>query len=210
MKGNLLTSQNRRRLLRGGAALSLLTFCLFLREAEGYNKTEYCFGAVGPGCGGAPFASPVKLSGGKLRMKVSVGSIAHDTCCNLHPNGKWCSGVPSGLASDLKSRIGMTSDCDKEWNKAFWNSQPTDNRQWDYVFDPKEAANLAPVRNGRRTTFASNYQGGGTVQVQETVSTRKLAAPAGTNLDVGDQDFCASGRASAPKSSFGKSWITCL
>lgn len=206
-----MNQATRLRLLRGGIVVSsIFTFCSFLRTVQGYYKVEHCFGAVGPGCDGAPFAGPVRAAGGKLRMKVSVGSIAHDNCCNLHPKGKWCQGIPSGLVSDLKSRVGMTGDCDKEWNKAFWNSQPTDGRHWDYTFDPNESSDLTPVRNGRRTTFASNYQGGGGVQLQETVSSRKLAAPAGTNLDVGDQEFCASGRASAPKSSFGKQWITCL
>ena len=192
----------RLRLLRAGIVVSsVFTFCTFLRAVEGYYKVERCFGAVGPGCAGAPFASAVKVAGGKLRMKVSVGSISHDTCCNLHPNGKWCGKF---------SEFGHDGNCQKEWNKATWNTQPTDGRHWDDTFDPNEAADLTPVRNGRRTTFASNYQGGGVARVQETVSTRKLAAPAGTSLDVGDQEFCASGRASAPKSSFGKNWITCL
>ena len=193
----------RLRLLRVGiGAASVFTLCTFLRAVQAFVKVEHCFGAVGPGCDGAPFATPVKLAGGKVRMKVSVGSISHDNCCNLHPGGKMCSGLGSQFSND--------GNCDKEWNKAFWNTQPSDGRHWEYVFDPSESSDLTPVRNGRRLTFASNYQGGGSVQVQETASTRKLSAPAGTNLDVGDQEFCSSGRASGVKGSFGKNWITCL
>ncbi len=189
--------------LRIGAAASAL-FAFGSITAAGYaqyqNQVERCFGAVGSGCAGAPFAGASKLANGNLRMKVSVGSILHDNCCLAKPNGKWCGKY---------KETGHDGNCDKEWNKAFWNSQPTDNRQWDWEFNPNENANLTVVSNPRTASFASNYQGGGIPRNFETVATRKLGAPRGTNLDVGDQAFCASGRASAPKSSFNKQWITC-
>lgn len=171
------------------------------------SRVEKCFGAIGPGCAGAPFASPRTQSNGKLMMKVAVGSILHDNCCLKNPNGKWCgkySEIQRGPFND-----GHDGNCDKEWNKAVWNTQPSDNRTWEVEFDPKANSDLTPVGNPRRAVFAKNYQNGGTWTGPEVAATRKLAAPRGTNLDVGDQAFCASGRASAPKSSFGKEWITC-
>ncbi len=199
---------NRRGWLRVGVAASalfavgsVLTAGQALMAQSGGGRTEYCFGAIGPGCVGAPFASPRKLSNGRWVMKVAVGSILHDNCCLKKPNGKWCG---------KHAEVGHDGNCDKEWNKAVWNTQPSDNRTWEVEFDPKAAADLTPVSNPRRSVFAKNYQNGGTWSGPEVAASRKLAAPKGTNLDVGDQAFCASGRATSPQSSFGKEWITCL
>ena len=71
------------------------------------NGPERCFGAVGPQCDGAPGAPRVNLQNGLVRMKVSVGSIAHDTCCARNPDGKWCGKY---------QEIGHNGQCDKEWN----------------------------------------------------------------------------------------------
>jgi hypothetical protein len=76
---------------------------------------EYCFGAVGQGCGmfsGGPLGSVAtcipNLPGARkdTMCQVSGGSMAHDPCCAAHPNGEWCGGSPS------------TSQCSAEWDRA--------------------------------------------------------------------------------------------
>jgi hypothetical protein len=179
------------------AVFALASVGLAVR-AQYQGRTEYCFGAVGPMCAGAPGAGVTELGNGRVKMKASVGSILHDNCCLANPDGKWCG---------KHKEFGHNGTCDKEWNKAVWNT--IDGRQWDVEFNKNTKANLKVVSNPRKAVFNSNYQGGGIPRNFETEESRRLSAPRGTALDVGDQEFCASGRASSPKSSFGKTWIVC-
>lgn len=170
------------------------------------DVTEYCFGAVGPKCDGAPNAGVTKNANGTVTMKVSVGSILHDNCCLQYPpfegnpGGKFCNGPVSEFSHN--------GQCVDEWDKAFWNTV-SDGRQWDWTFDPGKPADLT-VTDARvsrfqdRTLRSTRYYTG-----RETTDTRLLKAPAGTALDVGDDAFCASGRAEK-KSFVAKEWIECL
>jgi len=168
--------------------------------------TEYCFGAVGPKCNGAPNAGVTPNADGTVTMMVSVGSILHDNCCLMNPpveganpGGKFCNGVLSEFSNN--------GQCILEWDKAFWNTT-VDRRQWAWTFNPSERAELTvtPARVSRFQDVALRptqfYTG------RETSDTRKLAAPAGTALDVGDEAFCASGQATK-KNFAAKEWIEC-
>ncbi|MDO8494427.1 MAG: IPT/TIG domain-containing protein, partial [Deltaproteobacteria bacterium] len=67
------------------------------------GETEYCFGAVGKGCGGFGQLKGEEASGntaitagcsgeanGQRNCWVVPGSIKHDNCCVKNPYGKWC------------------------------------------------------------------------------------------------------------------------
>lgn len=97
---------------------TLLGLCLLsgalLASAPAF-AAEYCFGAVGQGCGmfaGGPLGSVAtclpNLPGVRkdTLCQVSGGSMTHDPCCADHPNGEWCGGSPA------------TSECRTEWNRA--------------------------------------------------------------------------------------------
>jgi hypothetical protein len=176
----------------GGTAVTMQT-CAYTSS----NGPEKCFGAVGSQCNGAPGAPAVNLQNGYRRMKVSVGSIAHDTCCARNPDGKWCGKY---------QEIGHNGQCDMEWNKAFWNV--IDGRMWEHDFNANTFTDSALVSNPRSATFNPNYLGGGVIRLRETRSSIILSAPRGTALDVGDEQFCASKRA-VQKSSPFKRWIIC-
>lgn len=164
---------------------------------ESQAKDEPCFGAIGNGCaggGGGPadlLAPPAKdIGGGMKTQEVSVGSILHDNCCVDNPNGQHCNGY--NAAQEL---MNDSQPCVKEWRKAFYNTR--DGRKWTATFGPynsnvksddltKAAARKTRLSDGTGN-FKYDYAG------QETVSTRKLAAPKGTSLDYSDKAFCASG-----------------
>jgi hypothetical protein len=168
--------------------------------------TEYCFGAVGPKCDGAPNAGVTRNADGTVTMKVSVGSILHDNCCLKYPptqgdpGGKFCNGPISEFSHN--------GQCVLEWDKAFWNTIH-DGRQWDATFNPNQRAELI-VTQARVSRFQDRLlnQSGRQYQGFETTDTRKLSAKAGTALDVGDEAFCASGRA-VRKNWLAKEWIEC-
>lgn len=180
-----------------------------VRGQVGYQYSdvvEYCFGAVGPKCDGAPNAGVRKNADGTVTMMVSVGSILHDNCCLQYPpaegnpGGKFCNGPLTEYNNNGK--------CHDEWDKAFWNTL-ADGRQWEWTFDPNQRAELIvtdarPSRFQDRALRSTRHYTG-----RETTDTRRLKAPAGTALDVGDEAFCESGRAEK-KSFAAKEWIECL
>jgi hypothetical protein len=161
---------------------------------------EQCFGGIGSKCArifGVPAGRRTKE--GLQEFAVSVGSIAHDNCCRLHPNGFHC-------------REGFTTeDCAAEWGQAkrdygrrfFWRHEFGPYSAIEYTDD------LGPVPGRRlvlRNAFDGCYDGLSVENAPETVSSRALAAPEGTRLDCGEQEFCASGRAHQPRS---KDYIVC-
>lgn len=93
------------------------------------TAVDFCFGAVGPNCGGVPGASPCTLRADALiECQVAVGSQLHDTCCSHNPGGYNCGG--SG------NPRGWPSDCRAEWDHA--QNDVTTTRQFPRVFDPSE------------------------------------------------------------------------
>jgi hypothetical protein len=164
---------------------------------------EPCFGAVGSKCDGAPNAGVTRNRDGSVTAKVSVGSILHDNRCVSHPGGKWCNG--RGTDGKPATETNHNGKCAKEWDKAFWNSMVTDNRQWDKSFNPKASADLQTVP-ARKSRFrdGSFYDG------LERRATKGLEAPRGTYLDQGDEDFCASKRAEKAGQQGGNGYIRCL
>ena len=166
------------------------------------ERVEYCFGAVGSMCEGAPNAGATQNPDGTVTLMVSVGSILHDNCCLANPGGKFCGGP--GMDGEPAKEFNHDGTCVAEWDKAFWNTL-TDGRQWQVKMDPRERSDLTVVANPR----TSYYQDGTPSQGFETRATRRLAAPVGTALDPGDGQFCESGRASR-ESFLGKEWIVCV
>lgn len=180
-------------------------------------KSVQCFGGEGSGCEaleklgnvGVYKVGRTNLSNGHYLMWISPGSIKHDTCCLVYPNGKMCGGSVDATP-DMKSAASNPlangdGHCVAEWDKAFWNAN--DGRAWTEEFDPNAVPDLTIIDNPRQTKTQSGIKLIGI----ETVETRKYSAPAGQNLDVGDEAFCKSGRAQLyylPGTS--KQWIQCL
>jgi len=165
------------------------------------GQAERCFGAIGPGCDGAPLAGVEKQPNGSLRAHVAVGSILHDNCCLRNPDGFMCGGNQNNFA-DLAQLAGVNDRlvCAKEWRKAVYNNLNV--RKWWFDFGPYVDADLSDrygddltLTSGRQTRMANvagqfiyTYDGG------ETPATRRLCAPTGANLDKDDVQFCCSGQ----------------
>lgn len=161
------------------------------------GKIERCFGAVGNGCeGGPPLVPPAGNNGGVRSQWVNVGSIAHDNCCRVNPNGQHCKGHNA-----FQEGWGDQYACVKEWRKAVYNWR--DQRSWPENFGPYQNEYAGddlkemPARKMRLFSALGAYAG--SFSGNETVSTRKLKAPSGTALDIGDEQFCASGKFRATK-----------
>jgi hypothetical protein len=162
------------------------------------NQWERCFGGVGPGCGGVPGLAPVtKNADGSVTTYVAVGSILHDNCCLRNGNsGTWCGELnPQNVIMDELSLKHLVGNCAQEWSKAVYNVR--DRRWWAHTFGPYKGTDggddLTPTTNRHAKMSVANsplfvdYTGG------ETIMTRSLKAPNGTNLDIDDEEFCESG-----------------
>ncbi len=85
------------------------------QRAIDFNLPSTCGGAVGPNCSkrtvlSFPIGDTCDQVGDDptlVECDVSIGSLAHDSCCGLYPNGKYCGG--SGPE---------TADCTEAWNRA--------------------------------------------------------------------------------------------
>ena len=158
---------------------------------------EQCFGAIGNGClgGGGGFADLITtpatdLGGGNRRQWVSVGSIMHDNCCRVNPEGQHCQGF-----SLAQEGLGDQNMCVREWRKAFYNS--LDGNRWQATFGPYPSAifgdNLSRVPGRKGVLHNSLGQAVARYAGVETLSTINLMAPPGTRLDTGDETYCRSG-----------------
>ena len=161
------------------------------------NQWERCFGAVGPGCDGAPGAGVTKNQDGTITAYVAVGSILHDNCCMRNgPGGVWCGSMLKGVAYDevsLSQRL--IGHCSQEWSKAVYNVR--DGRMWRATFpaykgteggdDLTQTGNRPAKMSVANSPVFVDYSGG------ETTSSRALLAPNGTVLDIDDEAFCQSG-----------------
>jgi pimeloyl-ACP methyl ester carboxylesterase len=169
---------------------------------NGWNEKggqwERCFGAVGPGCEGAPNAGVVQHPDGSITASVAVGSILHDNCCLRNgPDGVWCGGIGKAIAYDeLSIQQHVFGHCSQEWSKAVYNVR--DNRMWRVTFSPynkpleggddlSQTANRHAKMSVANSPLFVDYTGG------ETLATRALLAPPGTVLDIDDVAFCRSG-----------------
>ncbi|MFI5119352.1 MAG: carboxypeptidase-like regulatory domain-containing protein [Thermoanaerobaculia bacterium] len=85
------------------------------------RKTEFCFGALGAGCGGAQFDIPVLALCGFGSCSINSGSWLHDECCSSHPHGMACQYGP------LDAITGNDGTCVAEWNRSL-------NRLPDYTW----------------------------------------------------------------------------
>ncbi len=85
-------------------------------ELTRVRRTEFCFGAVGMGCGQAPPGIPVTAACALGACVINGGSWDHDTCCYANPGGYACAG---GAADAVGLGPGSTSAvCRAEWDKA--------------------------------------------------------------------------------------------
>lgn len=140
---------------------------------------EYCFGAVGNGCGGfgenAGEAStrPAWLGAGCHGIKgdgtrdcwVAQGSIMHDNCCIVYPYGQNCGGkYADGSKASLVKHDGH---CVKEWADAMWDV--AHGHAWLENFKAKEPADITPISSAR-------------YGVGETPESARLCAPDKTNI----------------------------
>jgi hypothetical protein len=183
-------------------------------DANEVNKRTRCFGAQGANCNaleasfGNAKAGRTALPNGHYAIWISVGSIKHDNCCQAFPNGKMCGGAPDATPEQKKAATDFYKDGDNhcvwEWDKAFWNA--SDGRAWTEEFDPNRVPDLRLVNNPRQARART----GALLVAYETAETRRFSAPRGQALDVGDESFCASGRAKGYEVPFTpKKWIVC-
>lgn len=175
------------------------------------GQQEKCFGSVGAQCGGVavPFTSlpfgtgiPSLQSDGSLLGWVSVGAIQHDLCCLDNPNGLHCSGLdPIGdaltnIGHMLPFANGEYPACFFEWKKAVYNNR--DARNWQARFGSYSANSSDDLSRlpGRATTLFGIGDSASPIRINrnETRSSRRLMAPEGIALDLGDEAYCASGR----------------
>jgi hypothetical protein len=175
------------------------------------SEVEQCFGSVGRGCARStdlPKAKTGRRSKkGTQKIKVSVGTIAHDNCCRSHPNGYHCLGPDTGENE---------SNCRSEWLQAERDLRL--GRYWKHKFGPYSADaysdDLTSVSGRRLVLPAEPGTGKGdscddsvvVASPRETAGSLALAAPKGTKLDCTDEQFCASGNARRPA---GKDHIVC-
>lgn len=129
------------------------------------DAAEYCFGAVGQGCGmaaGGPFGSVAtclpNFSGTAkdVTCQVSGGSMTHDPCCVRNPYGEFCGNTPA------------TTQCHAEWDRAV-------NRfLWGYQWKRKV--------NSKKENTTGN------------VVRADYCAPNGKGIHRNDRSLCCSGR----------------
>ena len=166
--------------------LSCILLSVFFLPMTSSGKTvskQFCFGAVGKQCAipgsvkGKP--SPLnmvacsKVEKGKTNCWISPGSIEHDNCCFLYPNGAMCS-------SETKN----DGHCVKVWAEAYQDINK--KLAWYHIFNKTEGANLKFVKSKRMKKYGG----------LESQSTLNLCAPGGTKLLARyDSGFCCSGKA---------------
>lgn len=80
------------------------------------GRAEYCFGAVGMGCGQVPPGLPLAAACAAGICTINGGSWDHDTCCYANPGGYACAG---GAGDAVGVGPGSSSSvCRPEWDKA--------------------------------------------------------------------------------------------
>jgi hypothetical protein len=171
------------------------------------SGAERCFGAIGQACKSQaewgifnvpPINFPVAevASDCRIQERVSVGSIAHDTCCERNPDGLYCKNDPGDRLQDEISDL----PCHREWRKAVYDS--IEGRNWTVTFGPYyqggNGDDLSPASDPIRSLSTLGPLGVQDAPVryglEEVRATRALAAPSGKKLEYSDVEFCKSGR----------------
>eukprot|EP00747_Dinoflagellata_sp_TGD_P115009 gnl/TRDRNA2_/TRDRNA2_172048_c1_seq1.p1 gnl/TRDRNA2_/TRDRNA2_172048_c1~~gnl/TRDRNA2_/TRDRNA2_172048_c1_seq1.p1 ORF type:complete len:324 (+),score=43.17 gnl/TRDRNA2_/TRDRNA2_172048_c1_seq1:22-993(+) len=179
---------------------------------------ETCFGNQGSKCNKVPVLDHC----GPGQQAVSVGSLAHDTCCRECKEGLQCSSQAPSAFTSLQALNG-NYPCATEWRKAVWNA--LDDRYWCVPISTA-ASNVTSVP-GQREYDTTSYTGHPKDRriLHNVQATSVLCAPEGTALDcigcsecqgdqcapgIGDSNFCCSGHFSmVQKNDVGKEWGTC-
>jgi hypothetical protein len=139
-------------------------------NSEGAAARENCYGAVGPGCKGAPGSTSTvterftTLDGRKmayLTVTTAVGSILHDAMCRYYPwtsylkwdNGGWCGDAPVDAMDFVPiAKIWMTGAA--EWNKATANT--LQDRKWFDRYGPYPAPDAEFARKDKKARTYSD------------------------------------------------------
>lgn len=184
------------------------------------TSSEYCFGFSGSGCEGTPLPPGRGCRNGE--QAVSVGSLAHDTCCRFCREGVACSdeavrhfGVYESAVELIPTIHPMVDNvaCGFEWRKAVMNT--IDTRYWCVPRDENQVSDLSNVAPAQFKEYVvTRYIGlhapflNARRSIPIVQATRNLCAPRGTALDcvlcaecngncasgLGDSQFCCTGR----------------
>ena len=90
------------------------------------TKREFCFGALGAGCGGAQVGLPVAALCSFGSCSINGGSWRHDECCFRNPQGMACRFGPADQVT------GHDGNCVNEWNRALARLGYTWRRNVDF------------------------------------------------------------------------------
>lgn len=189
------------------------------------GNPEYCFGAIGKGCGGFGdlkeddkgvsrpgwlAAGCSEETNGKRTCWVAPGSIRHDNCCVKHPSGKHCGGPGknpfnknepdkdwfSGVVNPA-AESNHDGTCVSEWDDAFWDVK--NGRAWAVDFVVKAPGNLTPAASP-----GNRYAAG------EVIGSVDLCAPNGASISARHNlSFCCSGKGQKYWASGVEDWIIC-
>lgn len=176
------------------------------QKLTGQNGTERCFGGIGSHCQDQ-VAGVLKLrffgatvnSDCTIKVAVSVGGIMHDNCCRQNQNGLHCRGLQFG--QDVNNWLTDPGDqqvCGLEWRKAV--NDVFEGRAWYETFGPYRSDADYDIAdqlvNPRKAYVRGRFGVNDNPRVwrgMESQATSRLAAPAGTKLEAGDDAFCRSG-----------------
>ncbi len=184
------------------------------------DNRERCFGAIGSGCKDQAdgkftwkkWPTPEVNDDCTIKVKVSVGSILHDSCCRTlwdqgRPgDGHFCKPAPgdASIWMGVDALAGYPAGwdnkvCAREWRKAVFDT--AQDRVWTETFGPyssnDQQDNLSPVGNSRPSLLPGRLGVNDDLRRSSTVEraeTRRLSAPSGTKLEIHDKAFCKSGR----------------
>merc|ERR1712159_678495 len=149
------------------------------KQCHKSDKEEGCFGQQGPMCDAVATDPCWMQHDGKKKQLTSVGSLAHDMCCVLCPEGQMCNENWLGAKQGL-TNMDDNVPCALEWRKAVWNQ--IDHRGWcEYKAPPRKI-----VMNGARKQYTVTGADGKNVQYMElplTADTQKFCGPKGQALD---------------------------
>lgn len=124
--------------------------------ARGAASREGCFGAVGPGCSGAPgtdapriYSSFTTYDGRQmdfLEVATAVGSIVHDTACRSYVGGAWCRQDFGNFLRSETPLLKYGTGAEAEWNKA--SGDVLTHRFWYTLYGPYPVPDIHALLSG--------------------------------------------------------------